>query len=136
MNAQTPFVILSAERPEWDTSINAQRSDLLRRQLEVQGHSPVPVNGHYKGTAEQSWLVFLDDDSYGAKLDHIIKLARRYGQESILYVDSSRQAELLYVGTDDNKLVYGQSVGQWKRLNEVANEDSYSEIEGAYYATA
>lgn len=137
MITETAFVIISAESAQWG-DLNEQRTDLLRRQLEGQGHSPVAVEGCYKGTKERAWLVFLDDDPQGAKFDHLVKLARRYGQESILHVDGNRLARLVYVGNDSDRRTWEEDIGKW---TQVAYEyarvcDAYSVILGRAYVTS
>lgn len=95
MKQQEPFIILSAERPEYTVDGNAARSAALARQLAARDLDFMRVVGSYNGQQEQSFLVLAAEDSPEEAL--VRSLARRYGQESVLSVCGSRIATLHYL---------------------------------------
>ena len=86
--------IISAHRDMHIGEVNEVHHQNLGQQLASRGFSPSPVEGSYKGTPEKSWIVDVED----APLMYVMELAKRYGQESVLVIDSECVAWLLYVG--------------------------------------
>lgn len=68
------------------------------------------VNGRYNGNDERSWLVLFNGP---IQLKELFAVAKQYKQESILVVDSERNAELLYM--DDGRR---EKVGRFKSVKE------------------
>lgn len=92
--------------------------------------------GSYKGTVSRSYIVDIGHDGsrYGevdiAKLHKVLDLARTHKQESILLLDSVRNAMLLYIESGE--------VVQLGRLNAVSKQDAESSeawtlVDGTYY---
>lgn len=135
----TPFVILSVELAGRGDMLNAQLTEFAARQLDNQfGEENVTrILGKYAGTAERSFVVFLDDDPGEAGYSYLVKLARRYGQESILHVDANYRAELVYVGTAEQPAERRVYIGKWQEVPLAFARESlpaYSEVNGKAYA--
>lgn len=137
MNIQTPFTILSASRSELTPELNAERSAMLERQLAARDLSFKRVEGSYKGTRETSFLVLTPDDNAESA---VTRLARRYGQESVLHVDANRYAVLLFLTPDmggpDVASISG--VGFWRSAaqSEAESLEAYTRDGTDYYITA
>lgn len=136
MNIQTPFIILSASRAELTPELNSERSELLARQLAARDLSFKRVDGVYKGSREISFLVLTPDDNAQAAC---YRLARRYGQESVLSVDANRYAALVFLTPDmggaDVASVSG--VGYWRSAAAAEAEalDNYTRDGADFYIT-
>ena len=86
------FYIISAERFNLSVEDNKARTfDLVKEMLRL-GLSFTAVKGVYKGTAEQSFIVFTHDMPEG----WIMATMRRLDQESILVVEQDKGASLVY----------------------------------------
>lgn len=137
MNIQTPFIVLSASRAELTPELNAERSALLERQLEARDLSFKRVEGSYNGSREIAFLVLAPDDN---ALAACYRLARRYGQESVLHVDANRYAALVFltpdVGGPDIASVSG--VGFWRSAlqEEAESLPSFTRDGADYYITS
>lgn len=113
MNLRTPFVIISAERAEFDEPINSLRTESLRRDLQELGVDPIPVSGQWNGVPEQSFFVVLPfGDSMAGGYDDILRLGREYEQDAVLYVDGSRIAYL-----DGPEGGAPDLIGKWRELD-------------------
>lgn len=76
-------VLISAELNQLSPRENIQRTTELRDVLGTGAFRMwVGVRGVYKGSAESAFLVTLKDYEYG--MDYLLRLAREFGQESIL----------------------------------------------------
>ena len=116
MNTQKPFVIISAERPERGEAINADLTAQLLSQLEARSLYPKTVIGKYNGRSEVAYLVVLPGNGrYGAALSLLVQLATRYGQDTVLYVDSNRQAAL-YAPVSGWMLRHVKELGPWREI--------------------
>lgn len=136
---QTPFVLLSAERPNWSDEVNKGRTEFLRHQLIARKAEFLRVDGNYKGRAEASFLVLTPNGTDDAQFTNAVQLARRYGQESILYVASDRSAYLIEIAGPEfpqgREVTY---VGNWSEIADGAKEqlDAYTESpDGRIWAT-
>lgn len=130
MNTHTPFFILSAARAEHNSIVNHARHETLMRQLQNCGHAVAQVNGCYKGEKEAAILV-VDDRPYNAICEtDVLRLARAYGQESVLAVDANGRARLIYC--DDGSF---ETIGTWRGTNEkiAKSRDAWTERAGQYY---
>lgn len=85
-----PFFILSASDSSLETEVNQDRTTLLRKYLKERNVPFKELLGSYKGTQEHSFLVV-------DTIENVLQYAKRFAQESILAVDSDRQAELVFV---------------------------------------
>lgn len=134
MRTNTPFAVISAENPTWLPDVNAWRTESLRKQLRDDEMVFVPLEGHYNATNEASFLVYLYRGDAGPAFTLLRKLAARWGQESILYVDANRGASLIYLDGSPSL-----DVGLWQDTNaETARANaaySYDPTQGRYYIT-
>jgi hypothetical protein len=88
-----PFVILSAEMAGCADYHNRERTDSLQDVLMNNGMHFRIVGGSYGGREEVSFIVVLRD---AEDLDRVCSLAKYWGQESVLHVDATRHAELIF----------------------------------------
>lgn len=129
MNTFPPFVIFSAERSNLTATANRDRTALLAGALTHSGIDWQRVEGSYNGTQETAFLVFTYEGTETA--DRIEELARRYGQESILYVDAQRYAYLFML--KEQRTV---EVGKWQEIpaTEAHYHKAWTHLEDKYYA--
>jgi hypothetical protein len=132
MRTNTPFAILSAERPEYTSEVNQWRSRSLESQLASRDMDQRQLQGVYKGTNERSFLVLLPGGETGYHYaTGLPQLARRWGQESWLYVDANRFASLHYA---DGRI---EALGVWQaatRADAVAADGhTYDPGTGLYF---
>ena len=73
------------------------------------------LQGMYKGKSEISYLVDADFENIAKKL------AKEYNQETILYVDETRDTFLLWT-----KDWSQEKLGKWQRVNNVLGRDNYT----------
>lgn len=136
MNTQTPFFILSADRVEYGEDINADRRNMLERQLTARDVEFHQVQGSYNGLREVSYVVFGHDSRTESV---VFQLARRYGQDSVLSVDANRLAILIYLhpGMGGPDVRRTEVIGQWRTLSTGEPlPQSYTTVNGASYTTA
>lgn len=88
----TPYIIVSAEKAGLDPAINLQRTETLRHQLAP--FYPIALTGRYNGSPERSFLIPAPEGSETA--ESVERLAWNWEQESILYVDQSKRAYLVF----------------------------------------
>jgi hypothetical protein len=77
----TQYAILTAENPgnkPLPPEENAKRNDILIKQLEAAGFKPIPVEGHYGGNPEHSFIVPGMTDA------EALEFGKVHGQESVL----------------------------------------------------
>jgi hypothetical protein len=88
------FAFVSAARPQFSDEVNAGRHENLGQQLMARGFAIAEVQGRYDGMAERTWMV----DLRGAAppMMYVMDLAKRYGQESVLVVDTTCHGWLHY----------------------------------------
>lgn len=134
MRTNTPFAVISAERKGMLRDVNQWRTESLALQLRDEDMVYVPLEGHYDGVDEASFLVFLYRGDAGPAYTLLTKLAKRWGQESILYVDANGFATLAY--TDMRPSL---PIGIWQDAGAgVATQGgnySYDRTQGRYYIT-
>lgn len=137
MNTQTPFVVISADRATYSAELNAQRRDMFEHQLAARELDFKRVQGVWKGIPEVSYIVLIPEpgDEHNA-----LRLARRYGQESALYVDANRHATLLALNAEDGGPDIKEQVGlgQWSPVSKAyaLHLDAYTLDGDQYYAVA
>lgn len=129
MNTRQPFIIMSAELAALDAHENAQRSEALSAWLDAKGYPHKPVIGSYKGSQEVSVVIPVQSLEHETEL---YRLARAYGQESVLHVDANRYATLVYVKS--SKL---EGLGMFRLVSkdEATKRESFTHdiIEDHYY---
>jgi hypothetical protein len=85
-------------------------AELIRRDIPLK-----IVKGCYKGEQETSILVNL------VHFDVVLALAKRFGQESILVVDTERNAKLVFCKDEST-----QVLGKWAQAFPPYQEDAYT----------
>jgi len=80
---------------------------------------------------ENSFLVLADD--VADALYKVLSLARRYSQETVLYVDANRKAALYHTDWGQKKV----ELGYFREVSELdaKAQDSYTLSDGRYYIT-
>lgn len=130
MNNSTAFFILSAARDGDGPIQQRYRTKLLESQLRALGYATARCTGMYKGKRESSILVIDETpSSYNCQSD-VMRLADRYGQESVLEVDTGRAAALIYPGSCRRT-----KLGQFVRVRRdmALASDGYTKRAGQYY---
>ena len=97
---KTPFVIISAERFTLTKGENQKRHQELLNQLKRDGFKTKVVEGVYHGQTEKSILVLLDSKFLSVDLGYMKNYGMIFDQESILFVDADRKAELHFPSTN------------------------------------
>lgn len=109
-----PFVVISVEKSDLLADTNQERTRALDEHLkEIRAFS---IWGCYNGKVEASRLVHCQKpDVIFTQLERI---AHRYGQESILYVDATGNA--YFIITEDNENRYRVlPAGKWRQISAV-----------------
>ena len=96
---RTPFAIISAERFTLTNGENQKRHQDLLAQLKRDGFKTKGVEGVYHGQVEKSILVLLDSKFLAVDLGYLKNYGMIFDQESFLFVDSDRKAELHFPAT-------------------------------------
>jgi hypothetical protein len=97
---KTPFAIISAERFTLTNGENQKRHQELLNQLKRDGFKTKVVDGVYHGQTEKSILVLLDSKFLAVDLGYLKNYGMIFDQESFLFVDSDRKAELHFPATN------------------------------------
>ena len=97
---RTPFAIISAERFTLTKGENQKRHQELLTQLKRDGFKTKVVEGVYHGQTEKSILVLLESNFLAVDLGYLKNYGMIFDQESILFVDSDRKAELHFPATN------------------------------------
>jgi hypothetical protein len=136
MKTKIPFVLFSAERAGFTDDVNEWRTQSCERQLRrgLPDSDFIYVDGCYKGASETSFLVLLPQGDSSYRFHEVARLAARWGQESILYVDANRSAVLCYLGLN-GMIARMEALGEW---HEVLPEDArkltaYTSYAGRYF---
>ena len=95
---KSPFAIISAERFTATMAENKKSHDELLAQLKRDGFKTKVVEGVYHDTAEKSIVVILSSNFLAVDLGYLKNYGAMFDQESILFVDSDRKAELIFPG--------------------------------------
>ena len=96
--SKSPFVIISAERFTATKSENEKSHNELLAQLKRDGFKTKVVEGVYHDTSEKSIVVLLESNFIAVDLGYLKNYGAMFDQESILFVDSERKAELIFPG--------------------------------------
>ena len=91
---RTPFAIISAERFTLTNGENQKRHQELLTQLKKDGFKTKVVDGVYHGQTEKSILVLLESNFLSVDLGYLKNYGMIFDQESFLFVDADRKAEL------------------------------------------
>jgi hypothetical protein len=75
-------------------ALNSGDVELERKILGAAGIAFAPARGSYNGTEEDSWICLARDPD---EIARILRIARAWSQESILYIDEQREADLYYL---------------------------------------
>lgn len=132
MIRQTPFVILSAERSCYAEDVNQHRTDQLAVQIIARDHDSAPVLGCYENACERSFLLLCEHGEDDAAYSDALRLARRYGQDAVLYVDANRHAVLI----NPKNGAITRSLGRWRQTTreEARGRGAYTRAaDGAFY---
>ena len=97
---RTPFAIISAERFTLTNGENQKRHQDLLSQLKRDGFKTKVVEGVYHGQVEKSILVLLESNFLAVDLGYLKNYGMIFDQESILFVDADRKAELHFPSTN------------------------------------
>ena len=97
---KTPFAIISAERFTLTNGENQKRHQELLNQLKRDGFKTKVVEGVYHGQTEKSILVLLESNFLSVDLGYLKNYGMIFDQESFLFVDSDRKAELHFPATN------------------------------------
>lgn len=121
------FIIISAERAELGLAVNSLRSKELRARLKTLGADPIRSRGMYDGVSEVSWLVRIDDQT-GPTITDLTQLAADYDQESVLHVQNSGSASLIYIKNQSR-----EPIGVWTEAKAVGPNEPHTKIGGRIY---
>ena len=118
-HTHTPLAILALNIEDASNELSIVRSNL--------GNDARPVEGVYKGKHERAYIVPLIDTT----LNDVLKLAREFDQESILFLDNQRQGWLHYC---DRCL--SDYLGTFKEVSPMVADtlDTYTKDGVKYYA--
>lgn len=119
------FIFISACR---GTDQDQVRTDKLRKYINSFKMSFEEVEGCYKGQTEKSFKVKLDPSNTDRLIDLMI-IAEYFKQESIMRVQDSGDAELIYI---DSKQV--EYIGKFQEVESIEGLDAYSVIDGKFYS--
>lgn len=127
MNISRQVVILSGELSSLSSKENVRRTELLNDMLVELNFSFNSALGVYKGVAESSFVVLINDS---ADLETLKNFAfKSFNQESILHQDTNQEAFLIYQNGTMERL---------GRLEQISKDEaesliSYTEMDGKYY---
>lgn len=115
MIEKQPVYIFSVERSEVAPDVNVCARITAKRQLDVQGVPYKIVTGCYEGEREESYVVAERDAAV------VFSLARSFQQESVLHLDSSRNASLVFLEGGERV-----ELGRWREVKHGPLPDAYT----------
>jgi hypothetical protein len=134
MNLLTSTIVLmSAERPEFDTLDNLHRTIELENLLLDGEFLYNYATGVWKGATEHSFIIALKPDGKQTdQVEFLAGLAKQFNQEAILVVSTDRTAQLIYPATGVTENLSGlfQSI----TAERAGLLDAYTEFKGGFYA--
>ena len=86
-------IFISSELENLEMYSKISRHETLRKRLELLGVKPMPVLGCYQRVYERSYMV--ETESMGI-LFEILRIAKGFGQDSILIVDADNGSYLMF----------------------------------------
>jgi len=114
-----------------DTAASAiDHTATLADKLRALGYAVGDCWGCYKKRKEPA-LVVVDETPGNDQCEKdVLRLARQYGQESVLAIDATRHASLIYC--EDEKR---ESLGEWRAVPQSVAKarDAYTRRAGVYY---
>ncbi len=123
MNTNTThLIIFSVFQSTEPTAVNFKNHMLVEYALKEKGLNFKEMGGCYKGKMESSFAVLVPWCDTNELIEEISKIAQRYNQESILYVDNESIAYL------DNLHGTQEKVGKFTQTptEEALQQDSYT----------
>lgn len=126
------FIVISAELPKYDKTVNAGRSaNMVHALLDKLGGicQIKPCTGRYNGVEEQVYVVYMPNNEVARRraVDVLTALAEDYEQKSILAVNWKSEAMLCYTdGTPSQR-------GAWRRLYGFPAGVDHTEIDGVAF---
>jgi hypothetical protein len=118
----TPFAILTPEQDQLDDREIGENYAVIRSALREADLSFTPVYGVWNRKPEHSFLVLLPEGNTGPGFDTVLSLAAQAKQDSILYVDSGRDAVLVGIREPGET-----RLGHWQTIPSVGDRpDSYT----------
>ena len=123
-------IIMSVDRTECSTSVNAKHRSLFREFLNKSNLIYQLAKGVYLGDAEQSFVVELPADAIQEKADALKTIAVLFKQESILIVEEFGPSFLEYLDGRDSAYI-----GTYQLISkELAQEsENYTQIGDNFY---
>lgn len=129
--ASSYLVIISAGHNSYTDKEQRNANQRLVSDITAQGHYYKPVDGVYKGTHEQSYIVRCNSLF---DLLHLQELSHKYMQECILIIDKVEGCILLN-SSDDTTVMIGLDFEQVASCP-TGQTDSYSIIDGDYWVVS
>ena len=123
MNHQQPFIVFSVYNKNESNRTNVERHVIVSEFLDAESIKYLDCVGVYDGCEERSFLVPNTDRARAIAEN----AAASYGQESILLVDSAKNAELVY--RDGTR----ERIGTWRKCKRNEEPKAYTEYDGKKY---
>lgn len=127
-------VIFSAYRYNCSAEENEGNHKVLCSRLKSRGIDFIEAIGHYKGLKERSIILQSGNlESFELHQKLALHYALFFEQESVLFVHHDYHAELWYI--DLEKMSWGNcvAIGDWKEVTNIADKDSYTEVNASFY---
>lgn len=128
---QPEFYILSGALAGDDEHDALAKTDTLAAYFETHNLAAMRVNGVYKNVAEPAVLVMQTQKSRGDDFERaVLRMARQYGQESVLHVTPERNAALIYCDGERR-----EPLGRFREVDETEalRHDAYTEYCGRFW---
>lgn len=123
------MAILTSENPRYDVTsdgnntTNDDRRENLEKDLKLGHYAWFPVKGHYEGK-ENSYIV------YNISLDNALYLGRKFGQESIIFIEGSHCEYWEQSGDGKYKKTHEREMSQ--RLDMSNADDYFTQVSRAF----
>ena len=123
------MAILTSENPRYDVTSdgdnknNKDRRENLEKDLKLGHYAWFPVKGHYEGK-ENSYIV------YNISLDNALYLGRKFGQESIIFIDGSNCEYWEQAGDGKYRKTHERKMSQ--RLDMSNADDYFTQVSRAF----
>lgn len=123
------MAILTSENPRYEehsdgeNTNNNQRRENLEKDLKLGNYAWFPVKGQYGGK-EKSYIV------YNISLDDALYLGRKFGQESIIFIDGSHCEYWEQSGDGKYSKTHEREMSQ--RLDMTNADDYYTQVSRAF----
>lgn len=123
------MAILTSDNPRYEVSSevgnvdNAKRRNDLERNLKIGHYAWFPVKGQYEGK-ENSYII------YNISLDNALYLGRKYGQESIIFMDGGHCQYWEQKGDGKYTMTHEREMHQ--RLDMANADDYFTQVSRAF----